>query len=72
MCTVLLANTHIPSRGGGLIYQVKMILMYCQRRADFFSFQFHICIPVRMDRKSKYNPDRLCYTFGNVVLPNRG
>ena len=63
-----------PTRG--LI--LKMFFMYrvkCQRRAKywfiFFSFQLDICIPVRMDRKSKNNPDRFCYVHGNAVLPNR-
>ena len=36
----------------------------------FFLFQLDICIPVRMDRKCKNNPDRFCYICGNVVLPH--
>ena len=61
----------------GLILQFKRILMYCikcQRGAErwfFFSFQLDICIPVRMDRKCRNNPDKFCYICCNVILPNR-
>ena len=37
---------------------------------NFFSFQFDICIPMRMDQKGKNNPDRFCYICGNVLLLN--
>ncbi len=36
----------------------------------FFSFQLDICIPKRMDQKSKSNSDRFHYICSNVVLPN--
>ena len=39
--------------------------------ADFFLFSAYISIPVKMDRKCKNNPERFCYIYGNVVLPNR-
>ena len=35
----------------------------------FFSFQFDICISVRMNPNCKNNPDRFCYICDNVVLP---
>ena len=35
----------------------------------FFSFQFNICIPVRMNCKCNNNLDRFCYICSNVVLP---
>ena len=36
----------------------------------FFYFQFDICISVRTDCKSKIYPDRFCYIYSNMALPN--
>ena len=49
-----------------------MYCVKCQRFGDlFFLFKLDICIPVRMDRKCKNNPDRFYRICGNVVLPIR-
>ena len=37
----------------------------------FSSFQFEICIPVRINHKSNNNPDRFCYIYSNEDIPNR-
>ena len=56
------------------IRQLRIILMYfvkSQRRAEFFSFQLDICIPIRINCKSNNNAERSYYNCGNVVLSNR-
>ena len=42
----------------------------CARLIYFFLRQLDICIPVRMDRMFKSNPEMFCYICSNVVLPN--
>ena len=41
-----------------------------EQSADLFFvfFQLDNCIPVKMDRKNKNNPNRFRYICGNVVL----
>ena len=53
---------------------ISVYCVKCQRRAEswfiFYSFQHDIYIFVKIDSKSKNNPDKFCYISSNVVLPN--